>query len=256
MVNASFTIEDGVGYVTIDRPEKLNAVDLPTKEAMTDRMETYRDDDDVRVVVLQSEGDRAFSAGGDLDEVVEVGYELEPFSESWAALFETMRGLSKPVVAKVDGYALGGGFDTLLYADVVIAAEDAKLGQPEIDLGLVNHFAPPVLLESVGLKTTLELLLLGETVTGAKAAEMGLVTRAVPIEELDAEVDAVVETLKRKPPRILKKLKEGVYDAAEQSPAAGRQHLSRVAHESVRTDPEHREGVEAQREGRDPEWVR
>jgi enoyl-CoA hydratase/carnithine racemase len=254
MVNAAFAVADDVGYVTIQRPEKLNALDMPTKMAIIDRLEAYQTDDDVRVVVFQSEGDRAFCAGGDLDEVVGADYQLTPFTESWERLFTLLHDLGKPTVAKVDGYALGGGFDLVLHTDVVVAAEDAVLGQPEIDLGLVNHFSPPMLHRIVGLRKTLDIMLLGEQLTGAEAAEMGLVSRAVPPDELDAEVEAVVETLAAKPPRIVKKLKESIYASLEMSPSSGRNHIERVAVESVRVDPDHPEGVDAQREGREPDW--
>lgn len=254
MVNASFTVDDGTGYVTIERPEKLNVIDIPTKAEIIDRLESFRDDRDVRVVVIRSEGDRAFCAGGDLNEVVEEDYALEPFSESWEELFTLMRELGKPTIAQVDGYALGGGFDLLLHTDVVVAAEDAVLGQPEIDLGLVNHFAPPMLQRMVGFRKTVELMMLGEYVTGSEAAEMGLVTRAVPSEDLEDEVEAVAEELKTKPPRILKKLKDALYTSLEMSPSGGREYIGHVAHESVREDPDHPEGVDAQLEGREPDW--
>lgn len=254
MVNASFTVADAVGYVTIDRPEKLNAIDLPTKRAIIDHLEDYRDDDDVRVVVFRSAGDGAFSAGGDLGEVVESDYQLTPFTESWAELFELMHALGKPTVAKVDGYALGGGFDMVLHADIVVASEDAKFGQPEIDLGLVNHFSPPLLHRTVGLRKTLEVMMLGEHIPAEKAEEMGLITRCVPHDDLDDEVEDVVETLKEKPPRIMKKLKDAVYDSLEMSPASGRDHIERIAVESVREDPDHPEGVDAVLDGREPDW--
>lgn len=254
MVNASFTVADGVGYVTIDRPEKLNAIDLPTKMEIIDRLEVYRDDDDVRVVVFRSEGDQAFSAGGDLAEVVEEDYQLAPFSESWEELFTLMHDLGKPTVAKVDGYALGGGFDLVLHTDIVIAGEDAMLGQPEINLGLVNHFSPPLLHRAVGFRKTLEIMMLGEHVPAPDAVEMGLITRCVPAEDLDEEVDDVVETLKAKPPRIMKKLKDAIYTSLEMSPSSGRNHVERVALESVREDPDHPEGVDALLEGREPDW--
>ena len=254
MVNVSFTVADSVGYVTIDRPEKLNAIDLPTKMDIIDKLEEYRGDDDVRVVVFRSEGDKAFSAGGDLSEVVEKDYALTPFTESWEELFVLMHDLGKPTVAKVDGYALGGGFDLILHTDIVIASEDAMLGQPEINLGLVNHFSPPLLHRTVGLQRTIEIMMLGEQLTAQEAADMDLIMRCVPPEDLDDEIDDVVQTLASKPPRIMKKLKDALYTSLEMSPSSGRNYIERVSVESVREDPDHPEGVDAQREGREPNW--
>lgn len=255
MVNASFTVEDYAAYITVEREEKLNAVDTPTKNEIIDRLRQYEDDNDVRVVVFRSEGDRAFCAGGDVQEIPEVDYSLEYFTETWDELFTTMRHLGMPTVAKVDGITLGGGFDWLLHTDFVIAASDAEIGQPEIDLGIVNHFSPPMLVEQVGLRKTLELLLTGETITGAEAAEIGLVTRSVPRDDLDDEVESLVRTLANKSPRIVEKVKDGIYTSLELPPSAARSHLEAVSLESARTDPDYREGVDAQLEGRDPEWT-
>lgn len=254
MVNAGFHVESGGGYVTIQRADALNAIDTPTKEAIIDRLRTWREDDSVRAVVLRSEGDRAFCAGGDVKEIPEVDYSLSHFTESWEELFEAMRGLGKPTVAKVDGYALGGGFDLVLHTDLPIAAHDATLGQPEVGLGIVNHFSPPLLIESVGRKKAMDLMLTGESISGREAARVGLVSRSVPREELDATVESVVSAIVEKSPRIVRKLKEGIDTVADMSPTAGQAYLERVALESARTDPDYREGIDAQLDGRDPVW--
>lgn len=255
MVNASFEHRNHAAYITIEREEKLNAVDTETKVEITERIDAYRDDDAVRAVVIQSEGDRAFSAGGDVAEIPEVDYSLEYFTETWEDLFETMRAAGMPTVAKIDGITLGGGFDLMLHTDFVIAAADAQIGQPEVDLGIVNHFSPPELLQQVGFRKTMEMLMTGETITGAEAADIGLVTRAVPGEELDEEIDSLVETLVNKSPRIISKIKQGLYTSADLSPSAAKTHMERVSLESAREDPDYREGVDAQLADRDPEWI-
>lgn len=254
MVNAAFSVDDGVARIEIQRPEALNAMDMPTKQSIIDHVREYGDDDEVRVVLFESEGDRAFCAGGDLGEVVEHDYALSPFTDSWKELFRAMWRLGKPTVAKVDGYTLGGGFDLMLHTDLPIAADDAIIGQPEASLGIVNHFSPPLLRETVGLKKTMDLMLTGETITGAEAAEMGLVSRSVPRDALDAEVESVLDSLTAKSPRVLRKLKDGIYGTLDESPTAAREHLEAVALESARTDPDYREGVDAQLEDRDPDW--
>lgn len=253
MTDAAFTVEDGVARVELQRPEALNAVDLETKAAIVERVREWGDDDDVRVVVFQSEGD-VFCAGGDVEEVRERDYALEPFTDSWEELFEATMGLGKPTVARVDGYALGGGFDLVLHTDLPIAAADARLGQPEVGLGIVNHFSPPILQETVGLTKTLDLMLTGETISGREAARLGLVARSVPGDELDDEVETVVDALREKPPEIVRKLKDGIYATAEMSPRASRSYLEAIALESARDEPYYREGVAAHLEGREPEW--
>lgn len=253
MVNAGFSIEDGVARIELKRPEALNAVDMPTKREIIDRVRGYKTSDEVRVVVFQSEGE-TFCAGGDIKEVREREYALEPFTESWEELFEAMMGLGKPTVGRIDGYTLGGGFDLMLHTDIPIAAEDARLGQPEVGLGIVNHFSPPMLQEKVGLTKTLDMMLTGETISGEEADRRGLVARSVPAEELEAEVDAVAESLAEKSPRVLRKLKDGIYATAEMSPRASRSYLEAVSLEAAREDPDYREGVEARLEDREPEW--
>lgn len=255
MVNATFTVENHAAYVTIEREETLNAMDSETKHSIIEELEDYREDDAVRAVVIRSEGERAFCAGGDVQEIPEVDYSLRYFTESWEELFQTMYTLGLPTVAKVDGITLGGGFDLMLHSDIVIAADDARIGQPEIDLGIVNHFSPPMLLQQVGLRKTMELMMTGETISGAEAADIGLVTRSVPRVELDEEIESIVETLVNKSPRIMKKLKAGIYASTNMSPDAAKSHLERVALESARVDPDYREGVDAHLEDREPNWT-
>lgn len=253
-VNAGFAVEDGVAEVELQRPEKLNAVEMPTKRAIIDRLKAWRDVDAVRVVVFSGQG-KAFCAGGDLQEVVERDYALEPFTESWDELFSVMRGMPQPTVVKVQDHAYGGGFDLLLHADVPVAADDARIGQPESSLGIVNHFSPPELVHRVGLPTAMDIVLTGEPVSGARADEVGLVARSVPREELDDEVDDVAESLAAKSPRVLSKLKRGLYRAADTAPSAAKDHLEAVSLEAARTEPDYREGVDARLEDREPEWT-
>lgn len=255
MVNATFSIEDYVATVTIEREEKLNAVDSETKQTIINKLNEYNEDDDVRAVVFQSAGDRAFSAGGDVNEIPEVDYSLEYFTDSWDDLFTTMRHIDIPTIAKVDGITLGGGFDLMLRADFVVAADDASIGQPEVDLGIINHFSPPMLLQQVGLRKTFEIMMTGETMSGAEAADIGLVTRSVPRDQLDDEVDNLANSLIKKSPRVIKKLKNGIYASTNMHPDAAERHLERVSLESARVDPDYREGVDALLEDREPEWV-
>ncbi|WP_458188284.1 enoyl-CoA hydratase/isomerase family protein [Haladaptatus sp. NG-WS-4] len=252
-VNAEFGVVDGVARIEIRREEKLNAVDMATKLAITDRLRDYRDRTDVRVVLFESAGD-AFCAGGDLQEVKEREYALEPFTETWDDLFTEMRTMPQPTVAKIDGHTYGGGFDLLLHADVSIAANDAQIGQPESALGIVNHFSPPELVGRVGLPTTMDLLMTGEAISGERADDIGLVARSVPAEELDETVESVLDALKAKSPRVLKKLKRGLYASTEMSPTAAKSHLEAISLEAARADPDYREGVDARLERRDPEW--
>lgn len=254
MVNAAFEVADEIGYVTIQREEALNAIDTPTKLEVIDRLERYRVDDDVRAVVFRSEGDQAFTAGGDLDEVVDVDFDLSYHTETWDELFKSMMRLGKPTLARVDGWALGGGFDLLLHTDIVIAAEDAMIGQPEIGLGILNHFSPAMLPSLVGLRKTMELLLTGDPISGAEAERIGLVTRSVPADDLDDELEDVLEAIRDKPARITKHVKDAVWASVDMAPSTAREHIEARSLDSARTEPYYEEGVRAQREDREPNW--
>jgi len=254
MVNATFSVADGVARIRVEREEALNSIDLETKEEIIERLGEHDDDEDVRAVLFETAGEKAFSAGGDLKEVVEEDFALEPFTESWDRLFTRMTTIDPPTVAKLDGFTFGGGFDLMLHTDIVVAAEDAKIGQPEVNLGIVNHFSPAFLPPAIGTKKTLDLLLTGDPITGAEAKELGLVARAVPAEELDAEVESVLSSLKSHSPEILSRIKSVVYEGIEMSPSAARDHAENVAHEAAE-GPWMREGVEAQLEKRDPSWA-
>jgi enoyl-CoA hydratase len=255
MVNANFAVSDHVARIEIQREEALNAVDSPTKREIIDRLWDYKTNDDVRAVLFESEGDQAFCAGGDIGEIPDVDYSLKHFTESWEELFDVMTGLGKPTVAAIDGHTLGGGFDLMLHTDIPIAADDAQIGQPEVGLGIVNHFSPPMLLQMVGLKKMAHLMMTGETISGARADEIGLVSTSVPAAQLDERVESVLESLVEKNPRTMRKLKDGIYDTLDKSPAAAKAHLESVALESAREDSDYREGIDAQLEGRPPEWV-
>lgn len=253
MVNAVFTIEEGVAIVELQRPERLNAIDFETKQEITEQIHTFDDNQDVRVVLFRGTGD-AFCAGGDITEIPETDYSLSQFTESWAELFDAMLALGKPTVAAVDGVCLGGGFDLMLHCDFVVAAEDATIGQPEISLGIVNHFSPPLLREMVGWRKALELVMTGKPISGAEAERIGLVTQSAPEEEFNEAVDALVDSLRNKSPRVLRRMKGGLYETMDMSPTAAQEHLGRIAHEAVREDPDYREGIDAQLEDREPEW--
>ena len=251
--DVAFDVADGVATVEFRRPEALNAVTTGMKAETTDRVRAYGDDPDVRAIRLRGAGGD-FCAGGDITEVPESDYSLSEFTEGWADLFDALRTCGVPTVAQVEGVCLGGGFDLMLHCDFAVAAEDATLGQPESNLGIVNHFAPPLLREMVGWRRAMELVMTGDPVDGAAAAEMGLVTRSVPADDLDSEVETLLDSLTAKSPRVLRRLKRGMYESLDMPPDAAQDHLGRIAHEAVRTDPDYREGIDAQLEGRDPEW--
>jgi enoyl-CoA hydratase len=187
--------------LTLNRPSKLNAIDRRLRDALTTALGEAVDDDAVRVIVIEGAG-RAFCSGYDLSE------ESPPTAWGWrevlaedvAATLAIWR-CPKPVVAAVHGYCLAGGLELAMACDLVVAAEDAQLGEPEIRFGS----APVTLLMPylVGQKKTRELLLTGDLVSGTEAERIGLVNRVVPADRLRDEVDALADKLARVDPDVM-----------------------------------------------------
>jgi enoyl-CoA hydratase/carnithine racemase len=187
--------------LTLNRPAKLNAISRELREALTAAVEDAANDPETRVIVIAGAG-RAFCAGYDLSEEqpADAWGWREILAEDVAATLEIWR-CPKPVIAQVHGYALAGGLELAMACDLVIAAEDAQVGEPEIRFGS----APVTLLMPylVGQKKTRELLFTGDLVDGVEAARIGLVSRAVPADRLEAEVDALADRLARVAPDVM-----------------------------------------------------
>jgi enoyl-CoA hydratase len=188
--------------LTLDRPAKLNALSAPLIGQLLEALDAAIADPAVRVIVLEGAG-RAFSAGYDLTEEGDIEGPVQ-----WRALLKadvdaTLRILDcpKPVIAKIHGYALAGGLEIAMACDLVVAAEGTKLGEPEIRYGS----APVTLLMPylIGQKKTRELLLTGDLIDAVEAERIGLINRVVPVDRLDAEVDALADRLARTPPEVM-----------------------------------------------------
>lgn len=188
--------------LTLDRPAKLNALSAPLIEQLMDALDAAIADPTVRVIVLEGAG-RAFSAGYDLTEEGDIEGPVQWRSLLKADVDATLRILDcpKPVIARIHGYALAGGLELAMACDLVIAAEGTQLGEPEIRYGS----APVTLLMPylIGQKKTRELLLTGDLIDAVEAERIGLINRVVPMDRLDAEVDALADRLARTPPEVM-----------------------------------------------------
>lgn len=215
---------DHVAYVTLDRPERLNAMDLRTHEELGCIWDDAEADDDVRVVVLTGAGDRSFSVGQDLRERADLDrYGGEPTTfgsrgqPGWPRLTERF-GFSKPIVARVNGWALGGGFELALACDIIVAAENAVFALPEVRLGLVPGAGGAFrLARQIPLKTAMGYLLTGRQLTAATALRLGLVNEVVPADRLDACVAEWVEDLLRAAPLAARAVKEATMRSLDMS---------------------------------------
>jgi dehydration protein DpgD len=204
-------------YVTLNRPEVLNALDLQTHEELGHIWDDIEQDDQVRVAVLTGAGDRAFSVGQDLRERAQLdqqGGEPTSFGSrgqpGWPRLTERF-DFSKPVIARVNGYALGGGFELALACDIIIASVPAVFALPEAQLGLVPGAGGAFrLARQLPLKMAMGYLLTGRRISASEALRLGLVNQVVPPGELDECVAEWTEDLVRSAPLAVRAIKEAV----------------------------------------------
>lgn len=188
---------DAIRVITVDRPSKLNALDTATLAALSDAFEAAGRDPSVRCVVLTGAGPKAFVAGGDIAEMNGLTpVQGREFSLRGQRLLRRIERLPKPVIAMVNGFALGGGLELAMACHLRIAADTAKVGQPEVNLGLIPGFGGSQrLLRLAGRAATLEMCLLGAPIDAARAHQLGIVNRVVPAAELEAETMKIAAQL-------------------------------------------------------------
>lgn len=204
--------DDGpVRILTIDRPDKLNALNRQTLEALDAAFTQAAADGTVRVVVLTGSGSKAFVAGADIAEMSALSaVQAREFSLLGQRLMRRIERMPKPVIAMVNGYALGGGLELAMACHLRVAADGARMGQPEVNLGLIPGFGGTQrLLRLAGRAATLELCLLGAPIDAARAQQLGIVNRVVAAAELEAETLKIATQLANAAPLALR----GILDA-------------------------------------------
>lgn len=250
-----YTRDGPVARITINRPERRNAMSFGVMAGLREHLAAARADDDVRVVVLTGAGDRAFCAGADLGGIAGDGGAVAAHDGRGllAQVFRDLWACGKPTIARVRGYALAGGFGLALACDVVIAADDAVFGTPEVDVGLWPYMITVPMLRSMPPKRVLELQMTGRRVDAAEAERIGFVTRVVPADRLDAAVDELAATLAAKSPLVLRWGRDAFYRVLEMPADAALDHLQAML--SVHTLAEDAaEGIAAFTEKRPPRW--
>jgi enoyl-CoA hydratase/carnithine racemase len=251
-----YEVADGVARLTIDRPERRNALSFGVIRELRRRVAECRDDPAARVLVLTGAGDRAFCAGADLGGLAAgAGYlDLHDARGELASLFGELWSLGKPTIARVRGYALAGGMGLALSCDLVVASDDAQFGTPEIDIGLWPYMITVPLTRSMPPKKALELMMTGRRVGAAEADRIGFVTRVVPAGELDAAVDELAATLAAKSPAIMRLGRDSFYRVWDQAAADALAQLHPLLTVTTGT-ADATEGITAFLEKRPPTWT-
>jgi enoyl-CoA hydratase/carnithine racemase len=250
-----YVVADHVATVTIDRPERRNALSWAVIGELRRAFAVAKADADVRVVVLTGAGDKAFCAGADLGGMADgAGYAgLHDARGELAGLFRDMWDLGKPIVARVRGYALAGGFGLACACDLVVCSDDAQFGTPEIDVGLWPHMITVPLTRSMPPKKALELMMTGRRVDAAEAERIGFVVRVVPPDGLDAAVAELTSVLAAKPPATMKLGRDSFYGAWDLAADEALRLLHPLLTVTASTE-EAAEGIAAFTEKRAPRW--
>jgi len=212
-----------IAYVTVNRPKVLNALSQRTWEDLRAVFELARTDADVRAVILTGAGDKAFIAGADIGELARVtAVEAEKASSYGQEVLNLVENLGKPVIAAVNGFALGGGCETAMACTIRVAAESAKFGQPEVKLGIIpGGGGTQRLPRLVGKGRALQLILSGEIISAQEAYRIGLVNEVVPVADLIKRAEAILRQILSNAPLAVKYSLEAVNRGLETSQAEG-----------------------------------
>jgi enoyl-CoA hydratase len=242
-----------VGIVQLNRPHALNALNLSLKNELLDAVEAFDCDADVGCILITG-SDKAFAAGADIKEMADKTY-IDIFRADYAADYERLARVRKPVVAAVAGFALGGGCELAMMCDFIIAADNAKFGQPEIKLGIIPGIGGTQrLARAVGKAKAMDLILTGRMMDAAEAERSGLVARVVPAASLMQEAIKVAETIAALSQPSLIAAKEAVNRSFETSLAEGVRFERRVFHALFATK-DRKEGMTAFIEKRSPRFA-
>jgi enoyl-CoA hydratase len=206
LANVLYEKKDAIGYVTVNRPKVLNALNTPTWKDLRTAFEDARDDTAIRGVILSGAGSKAFIAGADIGELAHVAaFEAEQSSRFGQEVLDLIENLGKPVIAAVNGFALGGGCETAMACTIRLAVDTAKFGQPEVTLGLVpGGGGTQRLPRLVGKGRALQLILSGEMISAQEAYRIGLVNEIVPAADLVTRAEAILKKIASNAPIAVK----------------------------------------------------
>ncbi len=248
-----YEVRDAVARVTLNRPDRRNAMSPELVAGLVAALRRAGDDEAVRVVVLTGAGDRAFCAGGDLGSIGDrqAGGEAPSGPADPAELFGAFAECPRPIIGRLNGHALAGGLGLACACDIVIAADDVRLGTPEVGVGLFPMVIMSVINRCVGPKQALRLYFTGDPVDAATAERIGLVTQAVPRGRLDEAVDALAARIAANSTTAIRLGRRAYFDTRDMAAADQITHLAGELARVAATD-DAREGVRAFTEKRPP----
>ena len=215
--NLLFDKKDSIAYVTINRPKVLNALNMATIGELRTVFTQLKDDREVRVVILTGAGEKSFVAGADIGELQKNNpVEAKEYTHRGQSVLDLIENLGKPVIACINGFALGGGCEIAMACTMRLASENAKLGQPEVKLGIIPGYGGSQRLPRlVGKGIAMQLLLTGEMITAQEAHRIGLVNEVVPAGQLIARAEAIAQAIIKNAPLAIQYCLEAVNHGIE-----------------------------------------
>ena len=215
--NIAWHQKDTILQITVNRPDKLNALNLETLIELTEAFKTAANDDNINVVILTGSGEKAFVAGADIKQINQLtAIQARDFSETGQRLMLQIENLGKPVIAAINGFALGGGCELALACNIRLASENARIGLPEVNLGLMPGFGGTQrLVRMVGRSHTLSMCLSGEPITAIQAEALGLVSKVYSQNELLEQAQLLADKLATAAPIAMRHILEAVQHGAD-----------------------------------------
>lgn len=244
-----------VALLTFNRPDKMNALNAAVRKALVEALDDLRHDDDVRVVVLTGAGDRAFIAGADIGEFKDAGAVEQYRSMQEGNIYSALESFPKPVIAMINGYCLGGGCELSMACDMRVASSKAKLGQPEINLGIIpGGGGTQRLPRLVGEGQAMRLIMTGELIGAEEAARIGLVEKVFEADDLREQTLSMARSIASRSPIALQAAKESIL-AARRMPLDAGLEFERAWFGLLFSTEDKNEGVEAFLEKREPKFT-
>ncbi|UCF59397.1 MAG: enoyl-CoA hydratase/isomerase family protein [Candidatus Bathyarchaeota archaeon] len=253
--NLLYEKKDGIATITINRPKALNALNEETLPEFLSSLENAEKDENVRVIVITGAGEKAFCAGLDLKTVKDISViKAVETSRLGQKLTLAIEELGKPVIAAINGYALGGGLELAMACDISIASENARIGQTEVNVGLIPGWGGTQRLPRlVGKGIAKELIFTGKMIDAKTAERLGLINMVVPPEKLKSAVEELAKVIMSKPPIAIKLAKELINSSIETDQGTGLVHEAEAFGILASTE-DYKEGVSAFIEKRKPEY--
>ena len=252
--NLNVEIKENIGWLKMNRPEALNALNAETLNELDNAIESLYNDDAVNVIVITGEG-KAFVAGADIAEMKDMdALQARKFSQTGQNVFAKVENIEKPVIAAINGFALGGGCELAMACDIRIASEKAKFGQPEVGLGVIPGFAGTQRLARIcGIGKAKELIFTGDMIDAAAAEKIGLVDKVVPPESLTEEVEKLAKKIAGNGPVAVRMAKNVINRGMDCNLQAG-SYYEAEAFGLCFSSNQPKEGMGAFLEKRKPDW--